>query len=82
MEQYISKFLEHQVSGVGLLNLDTKDFKNFGIVGDDKNRLKRKLKDLKAQAEKEKRHTEKERKEKERLQRKAEKLAEKASKRK
>jgi len=82
LEQYISKFMEHQVSGVGLLNLDTKDFKNFGIVGDDKNRLKRKLKDLKAQAEKEKRHTEKERKEKERLQRKAEKLAEKASKRK
>ncbi|CAI6343414.1 unnamed protein product [Macrosiphum euphorbiae] len=82
LEQYISKFMEHQVSGVGLLNLDTKDFKNFGITGDDKNRLKRKLKDLKAQAEKEKRHTEKERKEKERLQRKAEKLAEKASKRK
>ncbi|XP_025205572.1 neurabin-1 isoform X6 [Melanaphis sacchari] len=82
LEQYISKFMEHQVSGIGLLNLDTKDFKNFGIIGDDKNRLKRKLKDLKAQAEKEKRHTEKERKEKERLQRKAEKLAEKASKRK
>lgn len=74
--------MEHQVSGVGLLNLDTKDLKNFGIIGDDKNRLKRKLKDLKAQADKEKRHTEKERKEKERLLRKAEKLAEKASKRK
>ncbi|XP_050430414.1 uncharacterized protein LOC126839262 isoform X3 [Adelges cooleyi] len=82
LEQYISKFMEHQVSGVGLLNLDTKDFKHFGIVGDDKNRLKRKLKDLKTQADKEKRHTQKERKEKERLQRKAEKLAEKASKRK
>jgi len=74
--------MDYQVTGVGLLNLDTKDFKHFGIIGDDKTRLKRKLKDLKIQADKEKRHTEKERKEKERLQKKAEKLAEKASKRK
>jgi neurabin len=82
LEQHIPKFLEQQVAGSALLQLESRDFKQLGINGDDKNRLKRKLKELKVQVEKEKRQQEKERKEKERLQKKAEKLAEKASKRK
>ncbi|PNF27804.1 hypothetical protein B7P43_G09208, partial [Cryptotermes secundus] len=82
LEQHIPKFLELQVGGSALLQLESRDFKQLGVNGDDKNRLKRKLKELKVQVEKEKRQQEKERKEKERLQKKAEKLAEKASKRK
>lgn len=45
-------------------------------------RLKHRLKELRAIADKDKRKREQERKEREKLQRKAEKLAEKASKRK
>ncbi|XP_018898227.2 uncharacterized protein Spn isoform X2 [Bemisia tabaci] len=82
MDQYIPKFREQQLNGMSLLTLESKDFKNLGIVGDDKTKLKRKLKELRVQVEKEKRHFEKEKKEKERQQKKAEKLAEKASKRK
>lgn len=79
LEQHISKFLEHQVGGMALLQLDSRDFKILGVNGDDKSRLKRKLKELKVQVEKEKRQQEKERKERERLQKKAEKMAEKAA---
>lgn len=82
LEQYISKFLEEQIDGITLLSMENKDLKSLGIMGDDKNKFKRKLKELRLQIEKEKRHYEKERKEKEKLQKKAEKLAEKASKRK
>ncbi|KAK7862484.1 hypothetical protein R5R35_005911 [Gryllus longicercus] len=82
MEQYISKFLEQQITGLTLLQLESRDLKQFGINGEDKNKLKRKLKELRVQVEKERRQQEKDRKEKERLQRKAEKLAEKAGKRK
>nr|CAD7426921.1 unnamed protein product [Timema monikensis] len=82
LEQHTPKFRDQQVAGVILLQLESRDFKQLGVNGDDKNRLKRKLKELRVQVEKERRQLEKERKEKERLQKKAEKLAEKASKRK
>ncbi|KAK7865837.1 hypothetical protein R5R35_001290 [Gryllus longicercus] len=78
LEQHIPKFLEQQIGGPALLQLESRDLKQLGVVGEDKNRLKRKLKELRVQVEKERRQLEKERKEKERLQRKAEKLAEKA----
>lgn len=82
LEQHITKFLELQVNGTALMQLTSADFKILGISGDDKNRLKRKIKDLKMQAEKERKQLEKDRKEKEKLQKKAEKIAEKASKKK
>ncbi|KAF5288291.1 hypothetical protein FQA39_LY04059 [Lamprigera yunnana] len=82
LEQHITKFLELQVNGTALMQLTSADFKILGISGDDKNRLKRKIKDLKMQAEKERKQIEKDRKEKEKLQRKAEKIAEKANKKK
>lgn len=82
LEQHIPKFLEMQVGGATLLQLESRDFKQLGVNGEDKNRLKRKLKELRVQVEKERRQQEKERKERERLQRKAEKMAEKASRRK
>lgn len=82
LEQHIPRFLEQQVTGTTLLGLESRDLKTLGVAGDDKTRLKRKLKELRVQVEKERRQHDKERKEKERLQKKAEKLAEKASKRK
>nr|XP_023016595.1 uncharacterized protein LOC111505922 isoform X2 [Leptinotarsa decemlineata] len=73
MEQHVSKFAELQVNGSALLLLTSADFKILGITSDDKNRLKRKIKDLKLQAEKERKQMERDRKEKEKLQKKAEK---------
>lgn len=69
----MSKFLELQVNGSALLQLTSADFKILGISGDNKTRLKRKIKELKVQADKERKQIEKDRKEKEKLQRKAEK---------
>ncbi len=82
LEQYVSKFFNEQIDGSSLLSMENKDLKTLGIGADDRNRFKRKLKELRLQTEKEKRHCEKERKEKEKLQKKAEKLAEKASRKK
>lgn len=82
LEQHIPRFLEHQVTGTTLLTLESRDLKGLGLGGEDKSRLKRRLKELRVQVEKERRQHDKERKEKERLLKKAEKLAEKASRRK
>lgn len=49
LEQHITRFLTQGVTGSALVQLDSKDFKVLGVNGDDKNRLKRKLKELKAQ---------------------------------
>ncbi|CAH1180314.1 unnamed protein product [Phaedon cochleariae] len=77
MEQHVNKFAELQVNGSALLLLTSADFKILGITSDDKNRLKRKIKDLKLQAEKERKQIQRDRKEKEKLQRKAEKASKK-----
>ncbi|KRT84865.1 Sterile alpha motif containing protein [Oryctes borbonicus] len=77
LEQHISKFLELQVNGAFLLQLTSMDFKILGVVGDDKNKLKRKIKELKVHMEKERKQLEKDRKEKEKQQRKAEKASKK-----
>lgn len=82
LEQHTPRFLEHQVTGTSLLALESRDLKSLGLNGEDKHRLKRKLKELRVQVEKEKRQHDKERKEKERRLKKAEKLAEKACRRK
>lgn len=79
LQDHTAKFLEHGVEGGALLQLDSRDLKILGVTGDDKSKLKRKLKDLKHIIEKEKRQQEKERKEREKLIRKAEKKAEKAA---
>ncbi|XP_028149950.2 uncharacterized protein LOC114343319 isoform X3 [Diabrotica virgifera virgifera] len=73
MEQHVSKFAELQVNGSALLLLTSADFKILGITSDDKSRLKRKIKELKIQAEKERKQMERDRKEKEKLQKKADK---------
>lgn len=49
LEQHITKFLTQGITGSTLVQLESKDFKMLGISGDDKTRLKRKLKELKTQ---------------------------------
>ncbi|XP_067642993.1 serine-rich adhesin for platelets isoform X3 [Eurosta solidaginis] len=75
LERYIPVFKEHNVEGGALLSLDSKDFKTLGVGGDDKHRLKRRLKELKASIEKERKDQERERREREKALRKAEKKA-------
>ncbi|XP_030765622.1 neurabin-1 isoform X6 [Sitophilus oryzae] len=77
LEQHLPKFAELQVNGNALLLLTSADFKILGITSDDKSRLKRKIKELKAQAEKERKQMERDRKEKEKQLRKAEKASKK-----
>ncbi|XP_046397522.1 microtubule-associated protein futsch isoform X3 [Ischnura elegans] len=79
LEQHIPRFMEERVGGTTLLTLDSRELKSLGVSGEDKSRLKRKLKELRVQVDREKKQAERERKEKERLQRKAEKMAEKAN---
>ncbi|XP_033343372.1 uncharacterized protein LOC117230253 isoform X3 [Bombus vosnesenskii] len=73
LERYAPRFLETGINGGNLLRLESRDLKAFGICGDEKSHLKRKLKELRAQADRER----KERKEIERMRRKAEKAARK-----
>lgn len=82
LESCIPRFLEQGIGGAALLQLESKDFKALGVGGEDKARLKKKLKDLRLAAERERKTSEKEKKERDRMVRKAEKLAEKANKRK
>ncbi|XP_076636148.1 protein phosphatase 1 regulatory subunit spinophilin isoform X2 [Colletes latitarsis] len=73
LERYAPRFLETGINGGNLLRLESRDLKAFGIYGEEKSHLKRKLKELRAQADRER----KERKEIERMRRKAEKAARK-----
>lgn len=82
LEQHIPKFREHGVQGGALLQLDSREFKILGVTGEDKSRLKRRIKELKAGIEKERKDQERTRKEREKAIRKAEKKAEKAAKKK
>lgn len=75
LDHHIPKFKEHGVQGGALLQLDSRDFKILGVTGDDKSRLKRRLKELKAGIEKERKDQEKLRKDREKAIRKAEKKA-------
>lgn len=73
MERHAPRFLENGINGGNLLRLESRELKAFGIYGEEKAHLKRKLKELRAQADRER----KERKEIERMRRKAEKAARK-----
>lgn len=80
LDHHTASFYEHNITGPELLLLESKELKTLGVGGEDKNKLKRKLKELRMHEERERKQADKERKEKEKLQKKAEKLAEKASK--
>lgn len=70
MERYASAFASRGVDGALLITITSRDLKLLGVTGDDKQRLKRKLKELRTMAEKERR-----------LQDKQEKMLKKAEKR-
>ncbi|XP_055688669.1 uncharacterized protein LOC129793094 isoform X3 [Lutzomyia longipalpis] len=82
LEHHTEKFIECGVEGGALLQLDSRDFKILGVVGDDKSKLKRHLKVLKNMIEKERKQQEKTRKQHEKQLRKAEKEAAAANKKK
>ncbi|XP_018343123.1 PREDICTED: uncharacterized protein LOC108749099 isoform X3 [Trachymyrmex septentrionalis] len=73
LEHYSPQFLDNGINGSNLLRLESRELKALGVYGEAKAHLKRKLKELRAQADRER----KERKEIERMRRKAEKAARK-----
>ena len=55
MESYITLFMNNTVSGETLLNLDSGGLKELGIKNkEDREKIKKKIKELKAHNEKEK----------------------------
>ncbi|XP_029174637.1 uncharacterized protein LOC114943213 isoform X2 [Nylanderia fulva] len=75
LEHYSPQFLDNGINGSNLLRLESRELKALGVYNEAKAHLKRKLKELRAQADRER----KERKEMERMRRKAEKAARKNS---
>jgi len=97
MEHLIPPFMDHGITGIQLLQIESKDLKGkgnyprsclpftflenmffyyfsaFGVNGEDKLKIKKKVKELKGQVEKEKKQLDKQRKEQEKLQKKTEK---------
>ncbi|CAL8070014.1 unnamed protein product [Orchesella dallaii] len=46
LDHLIPPFIDHSITGPKLLNLESKDLKSFGVSGDDKMKLKKKIKEL------------------------------------
>jgi len=46
LDYLISPVIDHSITGPKLLNLESKDLKSFGVSGDDKMKLKKKVKEL------------------------------------
>ena len=71
MESYITLFMDKTITGSALLNLDSNGLKDLGIKNkEDREKIKKKIKELKALSEKDKKDMGK----KEKLLRKAEKV--------
>ncbi len=74
MESYITLFMNNTISGETLLNLDGAGLKELGIKNkEDREKIKKKIKELKAHNDREKREAEKERAKRDKLLKKAEK---------
>ena len=60
MESYITLFMDKTISGTALLNLDSSGLKELGIKNkEDREKIKKKIKELKSHNEREKRDMEK-----------------------
>merc|ERR1712062_152183 len=80
-ESYITLFMDKTITGAALLNLDSSGLKDLGIKNkDDREKIKKKIKELKAHNDREKKDMEKEKSRREKLLKKAEKAIGKAKK--
>ena len=74
MESYITLFMNNTITGETLLNLDSSGLKDLGIKNkEDREKIKKKIKELKAHNEREKKDMERERAKRDKLLKKAEK---------
>merc|ERR1711981_218727 len=81
MESYITIFMDKTITGAALLNLDSSGLKELGIKNkEDREKIKKKIKELKPHNEKEKKDMEKEKSKLDKLLKKAEKVIKKAKK--
>lgn len=81
LEAYTETLFESGITnGTALLSLEPSRVKSLGITGQGKSLVKKRLKELRAKAQRERRQSEKERRERERLLKKAEKMLEKPRK--
>jgi len=78
MESYITLFMDRTITGAALLNLDSSGLKDLGIKNkDDREKIKKKIKELKAHNDREKKDMEKEKSKREKLLKRAEKVVKK-----
>ena len=54
LDHLIPPFMDHSIRGLELLQMESKELKSYGIHGDDKLKIKKKIKELKTIVEKEK----------------------------
>ncbi|CAG2104310.1 unnamed protein product [Medioppia subpectinata] len=78
LNSYINKFQENKISGPFLLHLDSTQLKSLGVTNStDRSLLKKKIKEFKAEVERERKALEKEQKARERLMKKEDKFRKK-----
>ena len=76
MEHYISLFMNDALTGEMLLNLDNSGLKDLGVKSkEDREKIRKKIKELKSHNDREKKEMEKERQKRDKLLKKAEKAA-------
>ncbi len=74
MESYITLFMNNTITGDTLLNMDSAGLKDLGIKNkEDREKIKKKIKELRSHNEKEKKDMEKEKARRDKLLKKAEK---------
>ncbi|CAG2179450.1 unnamed protein product, partial [Oppiella nova] len=78
LNSYVNKFQENKISGPFLLHLDSTQLKSLGVSNStDRSLLKKKIKEFKAEVERERKALEKEQKVRERLMKKEDKFRKK-----
>ena len=78
MQSYITLFMDNTITGQSLLNMDNNGLKDLGIRNkEDREKIRKKIKELKTLNEREKKDQEKERNKRDKLLKKADKAAKK-----
>eukprot|EP00095_Tigriopus_kingsejongensis_P004757 maker-scaffold510_size151595-snap-gene-0.42 protein:Tk04757 transcript:maker-scaffold510_size151595-snap-gene-0.42-mRNA-1 annotation:"PREDICTED: uncharacterized protein LOC664255 isoform X4" len=74
MKQYLRVFMQDTLTGEDVLNLDTNSLKEMGVImKNDREKIKKKIKELKTHCDREKKEMEKEKKRKDSMLKRAEK---------